>query len=145
VAVVLFTGSVHASCIVYTRPFLSFPVRSDRRFTLMSPVISQSDALAPSVPVTLTTLQEMLLHVSGAFTANDTGTILPFGGQRALCEDAMLEFASGNEYVAKDAGGFGTPRVTPAWRSRASSLLPSSHNSTRSWIIVFIAGITWLS
>ena len=59
-------------------------------------------------------LQEILLQVSGALTDNDTGTILPFSGQRVFCDGAMLEFASGNEYAAKDAGGFGTPRVTPA-------------------------------
>src|SRR5206468_3906501 len=38
----------------------------------------QFDAVAPSVPVTLTMLQEILLQVSGALTDNDTGTILPF-------------------------------------------------------------------
>ena len=75
------TGSEHASCIVYTRSFLSFPLRSARRLTLIAPVTCESDAAAPSVPVTLTTLHETL-HVSGAFIASATGTIFPFGGQR---------------------------------------------------------------
>jgi len=58
----------------------------------------------------------------------------------------MLEmFASGNEYAEKLAGGFGTPRVTPFWRSRASSLLASSHSRKRCWIMAFIDEITWLS
>jgi hypothetical protein len=87
-------------------------------------------------------LQETL-QVSGEFTATDTGTNLPFGGQRVLCEGATLEFASGNEYGVKDAGGFGTPLFAPSVRMRCSSLAPSSH--TRCWIIVFIAEITSLS
>ena len=92
------------------RPFLSFPARSDRRFAVIGPVICQSPAVAPSVPVTWVILQETL-QVSGAFTPSDTGTILPFGGQSAPGEATTLEFANANEYGANDAGGLGTPRA----------------------------------
>ena len=85
------------------------------------------------------------LHVSGEFTVSETGTILPFGGQSVDCDGATVEFASGNEYGAKDAGGFGTPRVTPFVRSRCNSLGASSHNSVRCWIIAFSADFTRLS
>src|SRR5690242_11691832 len=108
----------------------------------MAPVICQSALVAPSVPDTLVMLHDTL-QVSGASTDSVTGTILPFGGHSVASEDLTLEFASGNEYDANDAGGFGTPRVTPALRKRCNSLGPSSHNSRRSWIIVFIAAMTF--
>jgi hypothetical protein len=75
------------------------------RLTLKGPVICQSAAVAPSVPLTCTTLQNVS-QVMGAFTDSDTGTNSPFG-LRLLGEALMLEFAKGNEYGAKDAGGFG--------------------------------------
>src|SRR5438046_10609693 len=126
------------------RPFLSFPVRSERRFALIGPVISQSAAVALSVPEMLVMLHDTL-QVSGASTASDTAAILPFGGQSVACDGLTLEFASGNEYEANVAGGFGTPRVTPACRRRCNSLLLSSHNNSRSWIIAFIAEMTRVS
>ena len=63
------------------------------------------------------------LQVSGVFAANVSVTILPFGGHSVACDGARLVFASANEYGVKLAGGFGTPRVAPFWRSRASSLV----------------------
>ena len=66
-------------------------------------------------------------------------------GHSVACDGAMLVFASENEYGVKLAGGFGTPRVAPFWRSRASSLVPSSQSNKRCWIVALIAEITWLS
>src|SRR5262249_53340475 len=40
-------GSVHATVIVYTRP-VPLPDRSARRFTVRSPVITQSGLVSPS-------------------------------------------------------------------------------------------------
>src|SRR5258706_9589201 len=133
----MFALSVHCSVNVYVRPSFAPPERSARRLTVRSPVICESAALAPSLPVTLTILQEAE-QLSVTLTSTDTGSILPLGGQSVLGAAVTLVLAKGKECGVKDAGGFGTPRATPNARSRASSDGPSSHNSRRACISVSI-------
>src|SRR5258706_10731487 len=130
----MFALSVHCSVNVYVRPSFAPPERSARRLTVRSPVICESAALAPSLPVTLTFLQEAE-QLSVTLTSTDTASILPLGGQIVLGEAATLVLAKENECGTKFAGrgGFGTPRATPKFRSRSSSDGPSSHNSKRSF------------
>src|SRR5438105_4361044 len=90
-------SSEQRSVNVYVRPFLALPERSARNAAVRSPVICQSAAVAPSLPVIWTIRQEALqLSAGAAFT--DTAVMLPLGGHKLLGEAATLVMlASGNE------------------------------------------------
>src|SRR5262245_41421174 len=98
----------------------------------------QSDALAPSLPEIWTMLHVRLQVSSGVSGLNVCATILPFGGHMAGCEATTFVLARAKEYGVVLAGP-GTPRLKPNCRSRASSVLPSSHNSARSEMFLLIA------